>query len=90
MAAGWIAPAAAQSFYHVYVDVGGLVCAPPVVERQVSLVDDVADEGQSSYEISTLRGTYYYQKDAGGFSSLLDSDGNDWIGYHQSGGSAGE
>jgi hypothetical protein len=40
------------------------------------------DEGQDCFEIDTPHGTYFYQKAAGGFSSLLDKDGNDWLNFH--------
>ncbi|MEE9446094.1 MAG: LamG-like jellyroll fold domain-containing protein, partial [Cocleimonas sp.] len=40
------------------------------------------DEGQSSFLIESDNAAYYYQKQAGGFSSLVDNDGNDWISYH--------
>lgn len=40
------------------------------------------DEGQSCYRIQTEIATYFYQDEAGGFSSLLDRDGCDWISFH--------
>jgi hypothetical protein len=39
------------------------------------------DEGQDAYQIATPHGTWHYQPDAGGFSSIVDSDGRDWIGF---------
>lgn len=48
----------------------------------VTLTDNVMDEGQDSYKIKNLQGTYYFQKQSGGFSSLNDVSGNDWIGYN--------
>ena len=39
--------------------------------------------------ITTPNATYFFQKDAGGFSSLLDVEGNDWISFHPYGGSDG-
>jgi hypothetical protein len=44
----------------------------------------------SSIRIETQTATYFYQKAEGGFSSILDSDGNDWISWHPTGGSDGE
>jgi hypothetical protein len=52
-------------------------------------VTEEEDEGQASYRIETPVCTYWYHKQGGGFSSLVDADGNDWIGYHPEGGSAG-
>jgi len=39
---------------------------------------------------TTPIGTYYYHKLGGGFASMIDLNGNDWIGYHPGNGSAGE
>jgi len=80
--------AGTRRYYDVYFDTAGtfeLVAVGP----QVQLTDDVMDEGQASYRIVTQNATYFYQKEAGGFSSLLDIDGNDWINFHPWGGSDG-
>jgi len=53
------------------------------------LTDSATDEGQAAYKIETKTATYYFQKDAGGFSSLLDRDGNDWISFNDAPGPAG-
>lgn len=34
------------------------------------------------YIVKTQYATYYYDQKGGGFSSILDSDGNDWIGFN--------
>ncbi|MEL6924497.1 MAG: hypothetical protein AAFO94_10660 [Bacteroidota bacterium] len=49
----------------------------------VQISDDVVDEGQAAFKITTPHGTYFYQKAAGGFSSMLDRTGRDWIGFRQ-------
>ncbi len=67
--------------YHVYFDVTGKGFAPPTVPAQVTLTEGVADEGKAAYKIDTQNGTYYYHLTGGGFSSLNDSQGNDWINY---------
>jgi len=81
-------PAGAHRYYDVYFDTAGTF-TPTAVSSQVQLTDDVMDEGQVSYNIVTQIATYFYQKEAGGFSSLLDIDGNDWINFHPWGGSDG-
>ena len=58
--------------------------------RSVGPAELTVDEGQTSYRIATEIGEWYYHKNGGGFSSLDDVDGNDWIGYQQGGGSSGE
>lgn len=77
-----------QRYYHLYFDTGGDF-EPAEVNGLVEVIDDVPDEGQDCYMITTANATYYFQKDAGGFSSLLDIEGNDWIGFHPYGGSDG-
>lgn len=81
--------AAAARHYRVSFDRTGAVYAPPSVTPQVALTDNVTDEGQASYRVATPAGTYFYHKAGAGFSSLVDPQGNDWLNYHPSGGSAG-
>ncbi len=78
----------AQRHYHLYFDTRGDF-APAEIDPLVEVIDNVPDEGLDCYMIATANATYYYQKDAGGFSSLLDVEGNDWIGFHPFGGSDG-
>ncbi len=51
--------------------------------RQVSIKEGIMDEGQECFVIKTPSATYYYQKAAGGFSSMVDPDGNDWISFKE-------
>src|SRR5688572_11124507 len=83
--------AAQARHYHVYFDNAGSFTAPSVAPR-ITVTDNVLDEGQASLRVATQAGTYFYQKTAGGFSSLVDSGGNDWIDFHPDAGSgsAGE
>ena len=46
-------------------------------------------EGQESFKIVTATATYYYHKQGAGFASMEDRNGNDWLGYHPTGGSSG-
>lgn len=39
------------------------------------------------YIVNTLNATYYLEKEGGGLSSMLDSDGVDWMGFHPEPGS---
>ena len=50
----------------------------------VALQDNVTDEGRSCYKITTASATYYYDKNGGGFTSLVDKNGKDWINWHAS------
>ena len=42
-------------------------------------ITDAEDEGVAAYKIETSSATYFLQKEAGGFSTILDKDGNDWV-----------
>jgi hypothetical protein len=77
------------TLYHVYFETGGSFVAPSFVNR-ITVTDNVQDEGQACYLVATQLGSFYYQKQGAGFSSMLDLSGNDWINYHVGGGSAGE
>ena len=50
-------------------------------------ITDGTDEGMAAFVITTQRATYYYQKDAGGFSSIVDNQGNDWVSHNSTYGS---
>lgn len=78
-------------YYHVYFDKSGSFNAASVSNR-VTTTDNISDEGQTSVRIATANATYYYQKENGGFSSIVDANGNDWLNFHNTSGSgsAGE
>ncbi len=44
-------------------------------------IDDSADD-LPAFKIETPLATYYLEKSGGGLSSLVDRDGNDWLGFH--------
>ncbi len=55
----------------------------------ISVRDNTVDEGQEAFEIRTPRATYLYQKAGCAFSSVIDRNGKDWIGYRPKGGPKG-
>jgi hypothetical protein len=63
---------------------------PPAQDDAVTVNQEGFDEGQDAYEIRTPAARYLYHKVGGGFSSLIDRDGNDWLGYRPGDGPAGE
>ena len=75
--------------YHIYFGQAGSSSSSARFGAQVLVEDDVDYEGQKSFKITTPNCTYYYHKKGGGFASMIDSAGNDWISYHPEGGSAG-
>ncbi len=54
---------------------------------QVSELPD--HRGQPTFRIDTPAATWYYHKAGGGFASLIDPGGRDWIGFGPTGGSDG-
>ena len=46
------------------------------------LITRGVDEGQPCFAVATAGARYYYQIEAGGFSSICDKDGVDWINFH--------
>ena len=64
--------------------------SPPREDDPIAVNPDGSDEDQEAYEIRTPTARYFYHKTGGGFSSLIDRDGNDWIGYQPGNGPAGE
>lgn len=61
----------------------------PVVPL-IDLTDDVMHEEQASYRIATPAATYLYHKQGGGFASMFDPEGRDWLSYRPYGGSDGK
>ncbi len=83
-------PANSARRYHVYFGLTGQSRpAYSQISPLVALTDNVVDEGQESYRVATQSGTYYFHKKGGGLSSLVDSDGRDWLSYAPTGGSDG-
>ena len=74
--------AAATREFHVYFGRTDHAYTPAPVSARIELTDSIPDEGQLSYRIDTEMGSWFYHKQGGGYSSLLDNDGNDWINYH--------
>ncbi len=48
---------------------------------------DPSAGGLPAFKIETPSATYYLEKTGGGLSSLVDRDGNDWLGFHPEEGS---
>jgi len=81
--------ASKSRYYYVYFGLKGGSYVPITITPLVSLTNNIIDENQSSYKISNINGTYYFQKQAGGFSSLNDISGNDWISFNNIDGTSG-
>jgi hypothetical protein len=75
--------------YDVYFDVLGSELPSVLFAPRVTVSEGVLRNGLTTLEVDTAIGTYYYDVDGGGFSSIIDNDGNDWISWNSAAGSAG-
>jgi putative heme-binding domain-containing protein len=77
----------------VEIRYAGAPAAPPArapepperVEGSVKLAPEAIDAsagGLPAYRIETPAAVWYLEKTGGGLSSLIDADGNDWLGFH--------
>ena len=82
--------AAEDRRYLVYFDTPTAGAPGTVVADRVTVDTTVVDEGEPAMSITTPSATWWYQTDAGGFSSLVDPAGADWIGWNTSSGAAGQ
>jgi hypothetical protein len=56
---------------------------PPNPVKPLLSIQDVGEyEGSAAYKINTPTAQYYYHKYCGGFASIIDKEGNDWVSYH--------
>ena len=77
-----VTDAAESRFFHIYFGTTGSSYPQASFDAWVQLTSEgVTDQGLDAYQIETLAGTYFYQKVAGGISSLVDADGQDWVQY---------
>lgn len=81
-------PANAVRHFHVYFETATSGIPPLIISPQVT-VDEIEDEDQVSFRVSTANASYYFQKQGAALSSLVDGSGRDWIDYRPEGGSAG-
>ncbi|MDH7569153.1 MAG: hypothetical protein QHJ73_06160, partial [Armatimonadota bacterium] len=64
--------------------------APPPAPAVVLLTPVAEYQGQPSFRVRTPSATYVFHRSGGGFASLIDRDGNDWISFRPGGGSDGK
>ena len=74
----------------VYFDRSGSGALGAAVDDQVIVTTGLQDEGLPAASIVTPSGSWWYQVEAGGFSSLVDGEANDWIGWSTATGAQGE
>ena len=49
------------------------------------IITEDTDEGIDCFKVVTDSATYYFDKAGAGFTSLVDTEGNDWIDFHPEG-----
>ncbi|MBP8948893.1 MAG: hypothetical protein KBG73_08630 [Candidatus Promineofilum sp.] len=67
--------------YHVYFDVVGSGHPLADFANRVNATTITDAFGYETFRIANDDGIYFYHKTGGGFSSLVDGDENDWIGW---------
>ncbi len=85
-----ITSANSTRYLHVYFDAIGGSFTLPSFATGISISDTASYQGQASYKITTPLAKYFYHKLGGGFASMIDTGGHDWISYRPGGGSGGE
>jgi hypothetical protein len=80
--------ACAERVFHVYFDFKRHLTMTHISAPAVVVRPEVEHEGQESFKIETSGATYYYHKQGGGFASIEDKDGNDWLSYNPGVGAA--
>lgn len=76
-------PAFHTRHYRVLFDVVGACgdCPGPPAVLQPTTVDSLMYQGQMTYRVTTPRAEYYYHMAGAGLASIIDTQGNDWVGY---------
>ncbi len=81
--------ASEDRIFQTYFDVVGGTFTPASFPDLVAVTDNVADEGQDSFQITTPTADYFYQKQGAGYSSIVDVgwqrlgrlSSNGWFGW---------
>ena len=76
--------------YDVYFDVLGTNLPAASVTPRVTTAQNIVRNGLNTVRVVTESGTYYYDTAGGGFSSVVDANGNDWVSWSTAAGSSGE
>ena len=82
--------ASTTRLYYVYFGPTGGSYPAPTFTPMSTKSATVTDAGFSAFKVETTAGNWYYHKDGGGFSSLDDTNGNDWISYSTATGADGD
>ncbi len=62
------------------------IASTAIVDRSVIAAVTISDseyEARPHFKVATENATYYFDRAGGGFSRVLDRDGNDWVAFHR-------
>jgi hypothetical protein len=83
-------PANTTRYYQIYFNTAGTY-TPFNFMPQITVNASATDpSGAPAIEVITPAATYYVQTASGAISSIIDNQGNDWIGYNDQGGPGGD
>lgn len=77
-------------YYQVYFDLTNKNFSKADFEPLITTTDNVNYKEFQSIRIETQTADYYYHKTGGGFASLIDKEGNDWINWNSQTGARGD
>jgi len=86
-----ITPANGTRYFQVYFDT--IDNGPFTLfsfPSQITVTNNITDAGLSTFRVQTQNATYFFHKQGGGFTSIHDVQGVDWLGYTPCCESAGE
>lgn len=68
-------------FYLKYLITGCFFVLWQLGHTQNISFEEIEHDGMNCFKVHTPSATYLYDREGGGFSSMIDKDGNDWIGF---------
>jgi hypothetical protein len=83
-------PAGVIRFFRLYFNLEDASLRDWHPRHGVRLEREGIYEGEDTWKITSPSATYFYHHQSGGFASMVDRDGKDWISYHPGNRARGE
>jgi len=77
-------------YYRLYFDTQGTFTTPTFTSQVTVNANATDSVGEAAIAVTNSTATYVVQQGTGGISQIIDTGGNDWVGFNSNGGSAGE
>ena len=77
-----VTPAGSARRYQIFFNGDAETGSASKIEKTVAIEEYEKFPGMAAYRITTPAATYIYHRNGGGFASLIDREGHDWIGYN--------